>query len=132
MSTNHVETDYLIIGAGTVGLAFADTLLSETEMKNRIHFLDAGWDLVGESDNGTSDVWRMCDDGTDFPRLAWEFSTVGDLACPNGIRLKDLLYLSERWTASSPQTVGAADANGDEKVDMLDLSLVAEHWLEVN
>lgn len=26
-----IETDYLIIGAGTVGLAFADTLLSETD-----------------------------------------------------------------------------------------------------
>jgi hypothetical protein len=31
MSTPQIETDYLIIGSGTVGLAFADTLLSETD-----------------------------------------------------------------------------------------------------
>jgi NAD(P)-binding Rossmann-like domain len=31
MSTPQIETDYLIIGSGTVGLAFADTLIAETD-----------------------------------------------------------------------------------------------------
>lgn len=30
MSTHHLETDYLIIGSGAVGMAFADVLLAET------------------------------------------------------------------------------------------------------
>jgi len=31
MSTSVIDTDYLIIGSGTVGLAFADTLITETD-----------------------------------------------------------------------------------------------------
>lgn len=30
MSTQQLETDYLIIGSGAVGMAFADVLLTET------------------------------------------------------------------------------------------------------
>jgi NAD(P)-binding Rossmann-like domain len=33
MSTSQIETDYLIIGSGTTGLAFADTLLDETDAR---------------------------------------------------------------------------------------------------
>ncbi|MEL6317333.1 MAG: hypothetical protein AAFR16_06800 [Pseudomonadota bacterium] len=31
MAETHLETDYLIAGCGAVGMAFADTLLSETD-----------------------------------------------------------------------------------------------------
>jgi len=34
-------------------------------------FLEAGWDLVDETDNGTDDIWWI-DEGQDYPRLWWE------------------------------------------------------------
>jgi hypothetical protein len=36
-------------------------------------FLDAGWDFIGETANGTEDIWWI-DEGQDYPRLWWETS----------------------------------------------------------
>ena len=45
--------------------------LPTTAMKQAATFIDAGWDFVGESENGTEDVWTI-DEGQDYPRLAWQ------------------------------------------------------------
>jgi len=34
-------------------------------------FLEAGWDLVNEVDNGSEDIWWILE-GQDYPRLWWE------------------------------------------------------------
>ena len=34
-------------------------------------FLDAGWVFVGETENGTEDIWCILE-GQDYPRLYWE------------------------------------------------------------
>jgi hypothetical protein len=34
-------------------------------------FLTAGWDFVGETANGTEDLWWILE-GKDYPRLSWE------------------------------------------------------------
>jgi len=41
------------------------------EMQRAKTFLNACWDFVGESKNGTEDVWWI-DEGKDYPRLWWE------------------------------------------------------------
>jgi hypothetical protein len=34
-------------------------------------FIEAGWDFVGETANGTEDIWWILE-GKDYPRLWWE------------------------------------------------------------
>jgi formylglycine-generating enzyme required for sulfatase activity len=41
------------------------------QMQTTQTFLDAGWDFVGETANGTDDVWWIRE-GQDYPRLSWE------------------------------------------------------------
>jgi hypothetical protein len=48
------------------------------EMQTSVTFLEAGWDFVDETDNGTEDVWWI-DEGNDYPRLWWE---IGDESSP--------------------------------------------------
>jgi hypothetical protein len=41
------------------------------EMKTERTFADAGWDFVGQTVNGTEDLWWILE-GRDYPRLWWE------------------------------------------------------------
>jgi hypothetical protein len=68
---------------GTVTACFWDTQTSgqtesdggtgktTAEMQAQSTFLEAGWDFVGETTNGTEDIWWI-DEGKDYPRLWWE------------------------------------------------------------
>jgi len=47
------------------------TKKTTAEMQTASTFLDAGWDFVGETANGTEDIWWI-DEGKDYPRLWWE------------------------------------------------------------
>ena len=42
-------------------------------MQTAATFLDAGWDFVGETANGTADIWWI-NEGKDYPRLSWELA----------------------------------------------------------
>jgi hypothetical protein len=47
------------------------TAKTRSEMQTAATFLDAGWDFVGETANGTEDIWWI-EEGEDYPRLWWE------------------------------------------------------------
>jgi hypothetical protein len=41
------------------------------EMQTASTFLDAGWDFIDETANGTEDIWWILE-GQDYPHLWWE------------------------------------------------------------
>jgi len=59
-----IQTSGQATSAGGTGLTTAEMQTAKT-------FLDAGWDFVGETANGTEDIWKIAE-GLDYPRLWWE------------------------------------------------------------
>jgi hypothetical protein len=59
-----IETSGKIISSGGESKTTA-------EMKTLSTFTSSGWDFVGETANGTEDIWWILE-GRDYPRLWWE------------------------------------------------------------
>ncbi len=59
-----VETSGLLTSDGGIGKTSA-------EMQTAGTYLEAGWDFVDETANGTEDIWWILE-GRDYPRLWWE------------------------------------------------------------
>ncbi len=55
---------------GGIGKTMAEMQTAET-------FLDVGWDFMGETPNGTDDIWWILE-GQDYPRLWWEVAEEAD------------------------------------------------------
>ena len=45
--------------------------VTASKMQSASTFLEAGWDFIDETANGTDDIWWI-DEGQDYPRLWWE------------------------------------------------------------
>ena len=60
----NIQTSDLATSDGGTGKTTAEMQTAKT-------FLDAGWDFVDETANGTEDIWWILE-GKDYPRLWWE------------------------------------------------------------
>lgn len=93
--------------------------LDTNDMQAHSIYADAGWDF-------TTPVWKICD-GTNYPKLAWQKSIVGDFVCPDGVDLRDYARLAADWMSEkSPYDV--APENGDGTVNFLDWAVFASNW----
>ncbi|MHC4125938.1 MAG: fibronectin type III domain-containing protein, partial [Planctomycetota bacterium] len=122
-------------GGGTISDCFWDVNTSDLDtsaggigktteqMHTKSTFTDAGWDFLGESENGIADIWRLCSEGLDYPKLTCQFLS-GDFICPDGVDLLDLGVLTDNWLLP----VLSADLGPDGFVDFYDFAIFANAW----
>jgi rhodanese-related sulfurtransferase len=100
------------------------------EMQTASTFVEAGWDFVGETENGMEDIWSICE-GTNYPRFVWQIP-VGDFVCPDGITIDDFSFLMEHWLDdncdSSNGYCDGTDLDQSGTVDVNDLEIFFENW----
>jgi len=102
-----------------------------TDMQTSGTFISAGWAFVGDTTNGTADIWRMCTDGVDYPRLNWQFSQYADFTCPDGVGLEDFSYLGGLWRIVPEGNESVVNLEGEDGIafGFGDLMLLCEQWL---
>ena len=100
------------------------------EMKTQGTFISAKWDFVGETANGTEDVWTICE-GTNYPRFVYQIPQ-GDIVCPDGVNALDFSALARYWHETGCAALDdcdGADIDLSGAVDFGDVAAVAESWL---
>ena len=93
---------------------------------------NAGWDFNNETDNGEDNIWRMCVDEINYPKLSWQFLK-GDLVCPDGVNILDLAYWMNHWLEDNcftPNYCNRADLDNSGHVDLFDYSMLAANWMK--
>ena len=70
-SDGAVTASFWDVTTSEASLSAGGTGLPTSELQTASTFLEAGWDFVDETENGTEDIWWI-DEGQDYPRLWWE------------------------------------------------------------
>ena len=117
----------------TSGQAKSDGGTGETtlEMQMGATFLDAGWDFVGEMENGTENIWAICE-GLDYPKLAWQF-LIADFNGDGRTDFVDFCIFGQRWLGTDSSfwcPGGGTDLTNDAFVDFEDLIVLADNWVQ--
>jgi parallel beta-helix repeat protein len=88
-----IQTSEQLTSAGGTGKTTSELQVEST-------FTDAGWDFVGESKNGTEEIWTFYE-GTNYPRFAWEEEPIKPVAAPP--------YGGGTGTAANPYLIYTAE-----------------------
>jgi len=125
-----IEDGFWDIDASCLTVSAGGTGKTTAEMQTAGTFLEAGWDFVGETENGTEDIWSICE-GTNYPRFVWQIP-VGDFVCPDGITIDDFLFFLEHWLDDncdiSNNYCEGTDLDQSGSVDVNDLEILFENW----
>ncbi len=117
------QTSGLTASAGGTGRTTA-------QMQNRNTFVGSGWDFVGETANGTDDIWAICN-GADYPRLLWQF-VLGDFDGDGDVDFVDFALMAAKWLKADSAlycSEPGCDITGEGTIDTKDLREFCENWL---
>jgi hypothetical protein len=96
----------------------AGTGKTTAEMQTAKTFLDAGWDFVGETPNGSENIWKIAE-GLGYPRLAWEKYSGGSGTAQDPYQIAtaaDLIALGETPEDYDKHFIMTADIDMDPKL----------------
>ena len=116
------------------------TSLTDTQMKQQASFV--GWDFVGETANGTEDIWWLLENIT-YPKLNWQrkLSSGGcgpgpggpgdggiyfpDYNSDNFVNFLDFAIFANAWMTENT----FISLDNDNDVDIYDLKIFCDYWL---
>jgi hypothetical protein len=134
---------------GNIAMSFWDTQTSgqissdggtgktTAEMLTKSTYLEAGWDFVEETANGTEDIWKITE-GFDYPRLWWEKYSGGSGTAEDPYQIgtaEDLMVLGESPEDYDKHFILTADINLDPNLPgrkVFDKAVIAPDINDVN
>ncbi len=96
------------------------------EMQTAGTFLDAGWDFVGETANGTDDIWRILE-GLDYPHLSWERVLADEFKDGQPSPLW-MVYEPDAKKIRVDETNGRLEVRASEAADNIDAAYISNAW----
>jgi hypothetical protein len=102
--------------------------LPTVQMQTRNTYTSAGWDFVGETANGTDDIWTI-HETVDYPKFVWKLvNFIGWYE----VDLADFAFFADRWMDTNCGDAGDCDGTDIDfsgTVDARDLGILCGYWL---
>jgi len=107
---------------------------STADMQTESTFTSAGWDFVGETANGTEDIWKMCYD-PDYPHLFWEKCPRPSLEMPMHFTPRMLNPKSKgKWVKAHfilPEGFTVEDVNTNSPAKIVEPFMADSNYMDV-